>query len=102
MFKFVVLYYQVDDPAALDDFFASTHLRLAEALPGLLRTEVSRVTGKPGGASRFYLMVESYFEDRAAFERALATEGGVELAAALKAWADAKLLAWYYAESFSS
>lgn len=100
MFKFVVIYYQVDDPAALEEFFSGTHLPLAESLPGMTRWEVSRVTGKPGGSSRFYLMTESYFESREVFDLALSTEGGVQLAAALKQWADAKLITWFYADSF--
>ena len=56
MFKFVCIYRQVDDVHVLDDFFNSTHLQLAEQLPGLVRTELNRVAGKPGGQSRFYLM----------------------------------------------
>lgn len=102
MFKFVVIYYQVDDQNALETFFSGTHLPLAESLRGVAKTEVSRVMGKPGGGSRFQLMVETYFENRAAFEQALAGETGVQLAAALKQWADAKLITWFYAESFST
>lgn len=102
MFKFVVLYYVVDEPDTLETFFSGTHLPLVESLPGLQRWEVSRVTGKPGGQSRYYLMTEAYFESRAAFEMALSTEQGIQLAAALKQWADAKLITWFYSDSFST
>ena len=62
MFKFVTIYRRVDDDNALEMFFSSTHLPLAEQLPGLLKSEVSRISGKPGGPSRYHLMYELYFE----------------------------------------
>ena len=58
MFKFVVIYYRVDDEAALEEFYSSTHLPLLEQLPGLRRLEVSRVTSQPFGRSRFHLMID--------------------------------------------
>jgi len=100
MFKFVCIYRQVDDVNALDEFFSSTHLQLSEQLPALVRTEVSRITGKPGGQSRFYLMYALYFEGQKAFEFALASEPGLALMAALKPWADAKLITWFYTDTF--
>ena len=100
MYKFVVIYRRVDDEAALEDFFVTTHLPLVEKLPSVVKTEVSRVQGKPGGASRFYLMVESYFATKEAYQRALTTETGLSLMQALKPWDDARLLTWFYADAF--
>lgn len=100
MFKFVAIYRQVDDPHAVDTFFSETHLQLAEKLPGLRQSEVSRVTGKPGGESRFQLMYELYFDSEIAFQQALATEIGGQFMAALKPWADAKIITWFYADAF--
>lgn len=100
MFKFVCIYRQVDDVHALDEFFSSTHLQLSEQLPALSRTEVSRIMGKPGGQSRFYLMYALYFESQKAFEFALASEPGQALMAALKPWADARLITWFYTDTF--
>ena len=102
MFKFVTIYRQVEEPNLLEEFFSQTHLPLAEQLPNLLRSEVGRVEGKPGGESRFHLMFELYFENRRAFEEALATEVGVQFMAALKPWADEKLISWFYADAFLS
>jgi len=99
MFKFVCIYRQVDDINAVDDFFSSTHLQLAEQLPGLVRTELNRVAGKPGGQSRFYLMYSLYFGNDKAFEYALTSEYGQQLMAALKPWADAKLINWFYTDA---
>lgn len=100
MFKFVTIYRRVDDEETLEDFFSGTHLQLAEKLPGLQRSELSRVVGKPGGASRFHLMYELYFESQEAFFQALTSQAGVQLLAALNEWAQARLVTWFYAESF--
>ena len=100
MFKFTTIYRKVDDDDQLEAFFSSTHLRLAEELPNTEKIEISRVIRKPGGQSRFHLMVEVYFPDEDHFLVALASEPGVELVRALKPWADAKIITWYFAESF--
>lgn len=84
----------------LETFFSETHLPLAEQLPELYKSEVSRIEGKPGGQSRFHLMYELYFEDEAAYQRSMVSEVGVELIKALKPWGDAKLLTWFYADTF--
>lgn len=100
MFEFTTLYYQVDDEDILENFFANTHLQLAEQLPGLVKSVVSRVRGKPGGNSRFHLVYSLYFATQESFELSLMSEPGVKLMEALKPWADAQLIIWYYADSF--
>lgn len=100
MFKFVSIYRRVDDESMLEEFFSQTHLPLAEQLPGLIKTEVSRVNGKPGGESRFYLMYELYFESEAVYRQALLSKPGVTLIQALKPWGDNRLITWFYAESW--
>lgn len=100
MFKFVTLYRRVDDEEALETFFSRTHLPLAEQLPGLLKSEVSRVTGKPGGESRFHLMYELYFASEESFHLALHSGPGLQLIQALKSWSDAHLVTWFYAHAF--
>lgn len=100
MYKFVTIYRRVDDEAALEAFFSQTHLPLAEQLPGLVRREVSRVSHKPGGESRFHLMFELYFHSRISFEASMATPIGVQLVAALTPWAEAKIITWFFADSF--
>lgn len=100
MYKFVTIYRRVDDPDALERFFSETHLPLAEQLPGLIKSEVGRVTGKPGGESRFHLMYELYFETEASFIQAIASEPGIQLMGALQRWAEAKLVTWFYADAY--
>jgi uncharacterized protein (TIGR02118 family) len=101
MYKFVVLYYRVDDENALEDFYANTHRALLEQLPGLRRLEVSRVTSQPFGRSRFHLMVEAYFDSEAAMREGLVSRPGLDMMNALRPWSENKLIAWFYADSFS-
>ncbi len=102
MFKFVTIYRRVDDENALETFFSGTHMPLSEKLPGLLKSEVSRVNGKPGGESRFHLMYELYFEEKIWFERALFTPAGIELMTALQPWVEAKVITWYFATAYEA
>ena len=85
---------------ALEEFFSRTHLPLAERLPGLVKSEVSRISGKPGGESRFHLMYELYFASRDAYLLAIASETGRALVQALAPWGEARIITWFYAESF--
>lgn len=98
MFKFVTLYRRVDEEGQLEAFFSSTHLPLAEQLPGLLKTAVTRIKSKPGGQSRFHLLYELYFEDEAAYHAAFLSEPGLTLLSALQPWASAKLVTWFAGE----
>ena len=100
MFKFVTLYRQVDDPSAIDHFFSETHLPLAEQLPGLVKTEVSWIKGKPGGQSRFYMMYELYFENESAWRASLLSEAGVKMMQAIKPWGDQKIITWFFSETY--
>ncbi len=100
MFKFVTIYRRVDEEITLENFFAQKNLPLAEKLPGLIKSEVSRVLGKPGGESRFHLMYELYFETADTFFHSLESEPGKKLMQELKEWADAKLVTWFYCDSF--
>lgn len=100
MFKFVTIYRRVDDEDLLEDFFSTAHLQLAEQLPGLLRSEVSRVRGKPGGESRFHLMYELYFETEDIFFDALGSDPGRKMMTALYEWSNVKLITWFFAETW--
>lgn len=100
MFKIVTIYRRVDDQNALEEFFSRTHLPLAEQLPGLKKSEVSRIAGQPGGESRFHMMYELYFESREAYERAMVSEPGLSLLKALTPWWQAKIITWFFAESY--
>jgi uncharacterized protein (TIGR02118 family) len=100
VFQFTTLYYRVDDEEALEDFFSLTHLQLAEKLPGLVKSELSRIHGQPGGESRFHMAYSLYFATEQSFYRSLASEAGVKLMQALRPWFEARLIVWYFADAF--
>ena len=100
MFQFTTIYYRVDDENAVETFFSTTQLQLAEQLPGLVKSEFSRINGQPGGESRFHMAYSLYFATEESFYLSLATEQGIELMKALMPWVEAKLIVWYYAESY--
>ena len=95
-----MLYRRVDDEAAVEKFFTEIHLPLFEQLPTLLKSEISRVTWKPGGQSRFYMMVEGYFESSDHLNAAMITEPGLAMMAALKPWAEKGIITWFFCDSW--
>lgn len=98
--KFVTIYRRVDDESVLETFFSETHLMLLEQLPGLVKTEIGRITYKPGGDSRFHMMVEAYFDSSDDLKSAFLTPVGIELMQALKPWAEAGIITWFYCDSW--
>jgi len=100
VFQFTTIYYRVDDEETLESFFSATHLQLAEKLPGLVKSEVNRIIGQPGGESRFHMAYSLYFATAESFYQSLGSEAGVQMMQALIPWSEAKLITWYYAESF--
>ncbi len=77
MFRLTVLYKHPKDLAAFDRYHEESHIPLAKKLPGLK----GYVAVKPDvlnakEASPVYVIVELYFEDREAFEEALASTEG--------------------------
>lgn len=71
MVKLIALYNKPEDVEAFEKHYFETHVPLNAKTPGLLRTEISRVTGSPMGAPRYYLMAEMYFEDMDALTLAM-------------------------------
>ncbi len=78
MVKLVALYRKPADPAAFDKAYFETHVPLANKIPYLRRSVVSRVTGAPRGEPEFYLMAELYFDDKATMDKAMASPENVE------------------------
>jgi uncharacterized protein (TIGR02118 family) len=77
MIKYVALYRTPDDPDEFERRYLGEHVPLADATPGLVRTEVARVSRVyvPGflGDAQPYLMAELYFASEQAMKRAFAS-----------------------------
>ena len=90
--KFVAVYDAPAEPEAFDAAYFGTHLPLLDRVPGLLRTEVSRVIRVVRGSQGLHLMAEMYFPDGDTLRSALRSQewaaagenltsiGGLELA----------------------
>jgi len=84
MVKLTVLYGPPTDPAAFDKYYLETHVPLADAVPGLRRNEVSRVSGSLDGSTPLYhLQAELYFDSADALTTALGSAEGATAAADL-------------------
>jgi uncharacterized protein (TIGR02118 family) len=80
--KLVVLYTQPDDPDAFDKHYLEVHMPLADALPGLERSETSRfMSAIDRGEKTYFRMTELYFADEAAMQAAFGTDEGKATAA---------------------
>ncbi|HET7580734.1 MAG TPA: EthD family reductase [Bacillales bacterium] len=71
MAKLIALYKQPGDKKKFDDHYFGTHTPLVKEIPGLRRTEVTKIVGAPAGESPFYLMCEMYFENEETMNRAM-------------------------------
>jgi uncharacterized protein (TIGR02118 family) len=74
MVKLTVLYGHPKSPAAFEKYYAETHMPIAAKMQGVLRLELSKVTGTPdGGAPAYYRLADVYFDDLEHMQRVLAT-----------------------------
>jgi uncharacterized protein (TIGR02118 family) len=74
MIKLVALYKKPADVEAFEEHYANVHLPLVEKIPGLRKTELSRITGAPRGEAPYYLMYEMYFDDEEAYNKAMLSD----------------------------
>jgi uncharacterized protein (TIGR02118 family) len=97
MHKLVAMFKHPEDPKAFDDVYFGTHLPLNAKTPGLLRTEVTRVTGAPRGDSEWYIVTEMYYADDASMRAAFASPEAAAATANLMSFAKG-LVTMYIAE----
>ena len=76
MVKLVVLYKKPADVSAFETHYKERHLPLARKIPGLVKLEVSHMTGAPGGEPRFYMTAELYFQDEDGMKAGLGSDEG--------------------------
>src|SRR5688572_18925897 len=71
MVKLVALYKKPADVDAFEEHYATVHLPLMEAVPGIVKTQLTRFFAGPLGEPAYYMMFEAFFADRAALDAAL-------------------------------
>jgi len=79
MHRLVVLYPQPTDPDAFREHYVSTHLPLADRLPGMLASRYSLDVHDAGGA--YFAVFEADFADGPALGAAMASPEGQAVAA---------------------
>lgn len=77
MIKLVLLYKHPTDQAEFERHYV-TNLAQLEKMPGIIRRQANMVVGGPAGAATYYRILEFYFEDRAALDRAMTSPQGTE------------------------
>jgi uncharacterized protein (TIGR02118 family) len=76
MVKLIALYKKPANPQEFDRHYFEVHLPLANKIPGLKKTDVSKIVGAPGGEPEYYMMAEMYFEDMEALKAGMSSPEG--------------------------
>jgi uncharacterized protein (TIGR02118 family) len=95
MVKLVALYKTPSDIAEFEKHYFETHIPLVDKIPGLLKTEVSKLSGLPGQDSRFHMMAEMYFEDMDKLNAGMASPEGKATARDLMSFAKDYVVMFY-------
>ncbi|MCA9788121.1 MAG: EthD family reductase [Cyanobacteria bacterium HKST-UBA06] len=90
-----------EDMQAFDAHYFSTHLPLAQAMPGLIEARLHRITGAPMGQPDLYFICELVFPDGAALKAAMASPEGMAAAKDLMKFAG-PLVKMYIAQTATS
>ena len=79
MHKLIVTYNKPDDVEAFMDHYTNVHIPLVQKIPGLIGTEINRITGNPmGGEPDLFMIVEMSFADEESFKTAMRSPENME------------------------
>ena len=67
MIKLVAMYKTPADIEMFEKHYFEKHMPIVEKIPGLLRSEVSKLKILPGTESEYYMMTEMYYDDMDSF-----------------------------------
>lgn len=84
MYKLTILFRKPPDINAFEQAWARQFVPFADAMPGVVRVEVSTIDGGPSGPSEYYKFHEFYFESREAMDKAMNSEKGSRAGYALQ------------------
>jgi|SRR4030095_4165781 uncharacterized protein (TIGR02118 family) len=76
MIKLVALYKTPDDKEFFDNHYSEVHMPIVAKIPGLVKSEVSKLKALPGAESGYYMMTEMYYNDMDSFNAAMASPEG--------------------------
>lgn len=76
MVKFVALYKTPQDIKEFENHYFDVHIPLVSKIPGLIKTEITRLSGMSGMDSKYYLMAELYFDTMDELNEGMASAEG--------------------------
>ena len=76
MVKLIALYKTPADIVQFEKHYFEVHMPLVEKIPGLLKSELSKLSGLPGQESKFYMMAEMYFDNMDRLNEGMASPEG--------------------------
>jgi len=76
MVKLIALYKTPADIEQFEKHYFEVHMPLVEKIPGLIKTELSKLSGLPGQESKFYMMAEMYFDNMDRLNEGMASQEG--------------------------
>ncbi len=76
MVKLVAMYKTPADIEMFEKHYFEKHMPLVEKIPGLIKSEISKLKALPGTDSEYYMMTEMYYDDMDAFNAAMASPEG--------------------------
>ncbi len=74
MIKLIALYKKPIDVDAFEEHYTQIHIPLVEKIPGIRKTEWSRMIASPTGEAPYYMMYEMYFDNMDAYKVAMKSE----------------------------
>lgn len=98
MIKYVALYRTPEDPEQFDKNYFETHVPIVDDTPGLVRTEIAKVTRMMVGDPAYYLIAELYFTDVESMKAAFKTDPWRASGENLQSWGGMDLVTMFTAE----
>jgi uncharacterized protein (TIGR02118 family) len=96
--KYVALYRTPEDPEAFDKNYFETHVPIVDETPGLVRTEIAKVTRMMVGEPAYYLLAELYFDSVESMKAAFKTDPWRASGENLQSWGGMDLVTMFTAE----
>ena len=98
MIKYVALYRTPEDPEQFDKNYFETHVPIVNDTPGLVRTELAKVTRMMVGEPAYYVLAELYFDSVESMKAAFKTEPWRTSGENLQSWGGMDLVTMFTAE----
>jgi uncharacterized protein (TIGR02118 family) len=87
MVKLIAYYKEPADKAVFEKKYFEEHLPLAKQMPGLIKTEISRLKNLGEGSSKFFMQTDMYFENKDSLNSAMSSDEGKTAAKNLMSFA---------------